>query len=80
MISSFSEVTKKGMVDESDIRHMSSGEEFKNSMETLVPNGIHLLQIVLLLADLKALDLTNILFCRCNSGNSRCPSAHVFYR
>ncbi|KAM1156496.1 hypothetical protein ACFX2B_026994 [Malus domestica] len=39
MMSSFSEVTKKEMVGESDRRHMSSGEEFKNSMETLVPNG-----------------------------------------
>lgn len=40
MISSFSEVFGEEVTSESDRRHWSSDEEFKNSLETMVPNGI----------------------------------------
>ncbi|BBH07848.1 Protein of unknown function D, partial [Prunus dulcis] len=39
MISSFSGVFKEEMISEPDRRHQSSNEEFKNSLETMIPNG-----------------------------------------
>lgn len=42
MISSFSGVFKEEMISEPDRRHQSSNEEFKNSSETMIPNGIQL--------------------------------------
>lgn len=42
MISSFSGVFGEEVISEPDRRHWSSNEEFKNSLETVVPNGIKL--------------------------------------
>jgi hypothetical protein len=52
MISSFSEVFGAEAIIESDRRHWSSDEEFKNSSETMVPNGIQLNSLACRIEDL----------------------------
>lgn len=60
MISSFSEVFGEEVISESDRRHWSSDEEFKNSVETMIPNGIPLNLCHL---QNRGLELTNIIIC-----------------